>query len=212
MTYSVKITYPKEESALKNRMTERRVSESLEELETDQVVEEYEKCLTKGYSVTTTFNPPTQDKKGGEPDPFAIAQQFELSAIPYKATLKLKASGTFEVISKIAKLIEINGFDYDVSLKLKISETSPVDFEKEATWFDHEYAKYTIFPKASSSDIDDLKSLYDALVEMKQEVKISLKAKVRKDSDEEFASQLSAYPEDTTIVLKLSDADVYGEE
>ncbi|MDR0300662.1 MAG: hypothetical protein LBI13_11390 [Streptococcaceae bacterium] len=211
MAYQLKITYPREESATDNRTTERTVHEYLEELEIDDVIQEYEKCLTKGYSVATTFTPPEVDAKGAEPDPFAIASEFVRTGIVYKATLKLKATGSYEQMSKIAKIIEQEGYDYDIAVKLKVNENSPVDFEKESSWFDSQYAKYTINPKASTEDINELKALYDLLVEAKQEVKINLKAKVKKDDDESFATQLAAYPDETLISLRLTDADLYGE-
>ncbi len=63
---------------------------------------------------------------------------------------------------------------------MQIRENSSVDFEKEGSWFDKDYTKYTILPKASSQDIADLKTLYDALVEEHQKVTINIKAKVKK--------------------------------
>ncbi|MCG6977679.1 hypothetical protein K9859_03310, partial [Lactococcus lactis] len=68
-----------------------------------------------------------------------------------------------------------------------------------------------ILPKASSQDIADLKTLYDALVEEHQKVTINIKAKVKKDDDDSFANQLAAYPPETMIIFKLTDADIYGE-
>src|SRR5699024_3636933 len=137
--------------------------------------------------------------QGEETDPFVIAKQFELAGISYKATLKLKASGTYEDVLKVAKMIEQQGYDYDITIKLKVNENSPVDFEKESSWFDSEFAKYSVLPKASSQDIMDLKSLYDQLSEAYYKPEISLKAKVRKDDDETFATQLVAYPEGTVV-------------
>lgn len=211
MTYQVKIIYPKEESLQQNKTTERMFNEFIEELEADEVITQYEQLLTKGYSIGVNFAPPLLDENGKEQNPFEIAQQFELAGIPYKATLKLKASGTYEEMVKIAKLVEQQDFAYDVTVKLKLNENSPVDFEKEKSWFDSEYAKYTILPKASSQDINDLRTLYDRLLEEHQKVTITLKAKVKKDDDESFATQLAAYPEDTLVSFKLTDAEIYGE-
>lgn len=207
MTYQVKINYPKEEALESNKLTERMFNEYMDDLEVEAVIKQYEQLLTKGYSVGTTFFPPEIGAEGEEQDPFAIAERFELAGISYKATLKLKASGTYEDMVKIAKMIEQQGFDYSITVKLNINENSPVDFEKEATWFDSEYAKYTILPKASSQDIADLKSLYDDLTKEHYKVSINLKAKVKKDDDETFATQLAAYPKDTLVVFKLSDAE-----
>ncbi|HAP15407.1 MAG TPA: hypothetical protein DCR07_04790, partial [Lactococcus sp.] len=125
---------------------------------------------------------------------------------PYKATLKLKASGSYEEMVKIAKMIEQQGYDYSITVKLQINENSPVDFEKESSWFDSEYAKYTVLPKASSQDIADLRSLYDVLSEERYKVSINLKAKVKKDDDDSFATQLAGYPSETLVTFKLTDA------
>jgi hypothetical protein len=211
MTYQIKIIYPKEEAAEDNKLTERTFNEFVDGLELDAVITQYEQLLTRGYSIGVTFQPPELNNQGGDADAFAIAQQFELAGITYKATLKLKAQGPYEPMVKIAKMIEQHGYDFDISVKLQIRENSPVDFEKETSWFDEDYAKYTVLPKASSNDINDLKSLYEVLLEEHYKVSIGLKAKVQKDDDESFATQLAAYPDDTLIVFKLTDADIYGE-
>ncbi|EKF52139.1 hypothetical protein [Lactococcus garvieae] len=208
MTYQVKIIYPKEEALESNKLTERTFNEYMDELEAAEVITQYEQLLTEGYSISVNFTPPQIDKEGGEQDPFKIAESFELAGITYKATLKLKASGSYEDMVKIAKMIEQQGYDYSISVKLQINENSPVDFEKESSWFDAEYAKYTVLPKASSQDIVDLRSLYDLLSEEHYKVSINLKAKVKKDDDDSFASQLAAYPSETLVTFRLSDAVV----
>ena len=212
MTYQVKIIYPKEEAAEENKLTERTLNEYIDEMEEAQVIEQYERLLSRGYSINASFNPPEEDDKGAEQDPFTIANHFEMAGIPYKATLKLKAAGPYDEMLPIAKLIAAHGFDYDISIKLKVNETSPVDFEKSPTWFDNEAAKYTVLPKAKVEEIGELQSLYEQLAKMHYKVGITLKAKVKKDDDESFADQLTAYPEKTLIILKLSEADIYGEE
>ncbi|MFK4964942.1 hypothetical protein [Lactococcus garvieae] len=208
MTYQVKIIYPKEEALESNKLTERTFNEYMDDLEAEEVIKQYEQLLTEGYSISVNFFPPQVDKEGSEQDPFKIAESFELAGITYKATLKLKASGTYEDMVKIAKMIEQQGYDYSITVKLQVNENSPVDFEKESSWFDSEYAKYTVLPKASSQDIADLRSLYDILAEEHYKVSINLKAKVKKDDDDSFASQLAAYPVETLVTFKLSDANV----
>ena len=96
MTYQVKIIYPKEEAAENNKLTERTFNEFIDGLELEEVITQYEQLLTKGYSISVNFAPPQLDDKGTEPDPFMIAGRLELAGIPYKATLKLKASGDYE--------------------------------------------------------------------------------------------------------------------
>lgn len=206
MQYILKTSYPKEEAVEGKKLTERTFNEFINDLEKDEVIKQYDQLLSEGYSVSVTFQPPTYSLQGEETDPFVIAKQFELAGISYKATLKVKASGTYEDMLKVGKMIEQQGYDYDISIKLKVNENSPVDFEKENTWFDSEFAKYSVLPKASSQDIMDLKSLYDQLSEAYYKPEISLKAKVRKDDDETFATQLAAYPEGTVVSFKLKDA------
>lgn len=205
MQYTLKTSYPKEEAVEGKKLTERTFNEFINDLEEDEVIKRYEQFLTEGYSVSVTFQPPSYSLQGEETDPFVIAKQFELAGISYKATLKVKASGTYEDMLKVGKMIEQQGYDYDISIKLKVNENSPVDFEKESSWFDSEFAKYSVLPKASSQDIMDLKSLYDQLSEAYYKPEISLKAKVRKDDDETFATQLAAYPEGTVVSFKLKD-------
>lgn len=206
MQYILKTSYPKEEAVEGRKLTERTFNEFVSDLDGDEVIKQYEQLLSKGYSVSVTFQPPTYSLQGEETDPFVIAEQFELAGISYKATLKLKVSGPYEDMVKVAKMIEQQGYDYSITIKLQINENSPVDFEKENSWFDTEFAKYSILPKASSQDIMDLKSLYDQLSEAYYKPEISLKAKVRKDDDETFATQLAAYPEGTVVSFKLKDA------
>ncbi|MDG4965808.1 hypothetical protein OGZ37_04340 [Lactococcus lactis] len=211
MTFQVKTVFPKEETAENNKFIERTFNELVEGLELDEVVNLYEQLLSKGYSINVNFAPPQLDDKGTEPDPFMIANHLELAGISYKATLKLKASGDYESMVKIAKLIEQQDYDYDITAKLQIRENSTVDFEKESSWFDKDHAKYTILPKASSQDIADLRTLYDDLLEMNQKVTINIKAKVKKDDDDAFATQLASYPDGTLVLFKLSDAEIYGD-
>lgn len=206
MTYTIKTSYPKEEALEANKLTERTFNEYLDDIEKPEVISQYNQLLTQGYSIGVSFIPPKINKEGVEDDPFKIAESFELAGIGYKATLKLKASGTYEDMLKVAKMIEREGYDYDINVKLNINENSPVDFEKESSWFDPEYAKYTVTPKASSQDIADLRSLFDMLSEEHYDVSINLKAKVKKDDDDSFASQLEAYPSGTQIMFKLTDA------
>lgn len=149
MTFQVKTVFPKEESAENNKFIERTFNELVEGLELDEVVNLYEQLLNKGYSINVNFAPPLLDDKGTEPDPFMIAGRLELAGIPYKATLKLKASGEYDEMVKIAELIEQQDFDYDISAKLQIRENSTVDFEKESSWFDKDHAKYTILKQKS---------------------------------------------------------------
>ncbi len=124
MTFQVKTIFPKEETAENNKFIERTFNELVEGLELDEVVTLYEQLLNKGYSINVNFAHPQLDDKGTEPDPFMIASRLELAGISYKATLKLKASGDYESMVKIAKLIEHQDYDYDITAKLQIRENT----------------------------------------------------------------------------------------
>nr|DAQ00269.1 MAG TPA: hypothetical protein [Caudoviricetes sp.] len=210
MTYQLKVIYPKQESVEPNKFTERSHNEFFEEVSAEDAIKTYKMLLLNGYSISTSFTPPeiVEDENF---DAFIVAENLELAGLPYTATIKLKSKTDYERAQEIAKIVASQGFDYDITAKLKINENSPVDFDKESTWFDSEYAKYSVLPKAKSYDIMDLKSLYDTLLEMNLEVSIGLKMRTKKDNDEVFEQQLDSYPDDTLIILKLKDADIYEE-
>ena len=208
MTYAIKIVYPKEEAVEDKKMTERTFHEYIDDVETDEVIQNYKSLLSQGYSIKASFLPPVLSEKGKKLDAFAIAKKFELAGIPYSAVLKLKASGDYEAMSKVATIIEREGFDFEFTVKGKVNENSTIDFAKESTWFDKDFSKFDIKPKIKSSDIADLKSVYDSLVKEKYEVSISLTPKAKKDNDDAFANQLVSYPDETLVIFKLADAEL----
>lgn len=208
MSYKNKIIYPKEEVAENNKMTERTFNEYIEDLEIEELVNQYNQLLASGYSVAVNYLPPKLDTKGKEVDVFAIAKRLERAGISYKATLKLKAGGDYESMLKIGKMFEQEDYDYDISLTLQVRENSTIDFSKESTWFDKDYAKFKINPKASSGDILELKTLFDRLKKEKQEVSITLKTKAKKNDEDSFASELATYPQDTEVIFKLTNAEI----
>lgn len=210
MTYQLKVVYPKQESVESNKLTELTQNEFFDDVSTEDAIKMYKNLLMYGYSISTSFTPP-EIVEDEDFDAFVVAENLELAGLPYTATIKLTSKTDYERALEIAKIIENQGFDYEISAKLRINENSPVDFAKESTWFDSEFAKYTVLPKAKSYDIMDLKSLYDTLLEMNLKVSISLKMRTKKDNDEVFEQQLDSYPEDTLITFKLKDADIYGE-
>lgn len=209
MTFQSKAVYPKEEEIKGNKLTELKLNELTEELTREDVIAQYKGLLVQGFSVQATFQPPKLTNEGEEVDVFDVAQKLELAGIPYEATLKSKPSGDYEFITKISKLFEQQDFDYRVVVDLTINENSTVDLEKESSWFDPDYAKYTLNPtKVKSQDINDLKTLYDELKNENCDVSIAIKAKGKKadDNDGNFINQFSAYPDGTTVNFKLSDA------
>lgn len=211
MVFQIKTVFPKQEGVEDKTLVESTRVEYHNDVETNEVIAYYGKLLTMGYSVNASFTPPAEALLNEEQDSFAVAHNLEQAGIQYKATLKLKALGLYEDMVKIAKLIEQQGYDYDFVGDFKVRENSSIDMERQSSWFDSEYAKFTVKPKAASQDIMDLKTLYDSLVEEHQKVEIAIKAKVKKDDDDAFATQLASYPEDTLVVFKLKDAEVYGE-
>lgn len=211
MTYSIKTVFPKQEGIEDKKLIERTEIEYLDDIETGDVIKYYGNLLTKGYSVSASFTPPTDGGEEQEQDAFAIAHKLELAGIQYRATLRLKATGLYEDMVKIARLIEQQDYDYDFVGDFKVRENSSIDMERQSSWFDSEFAKFTVKPKAASADIMDLKTLYDSLVEEHQKVEIAIRAKVKKDDDDSFATQLASYPDGTLVAFKLKDADIYGE-
>ena len=210
MTYQLKVIYPKQESIESNKFTERSHNELIDDVSAEDAIKTYKDLLVQGYSIATSFTPP-EIVEDEDFDAFVVAKNLELAGLPYTATIKLKSKTDYEQAKAITRIIEQQGFDYSVTAKLNINENSPVDFEKESTWFDSEYASYSVLPKAKSYDIMDLKSLYETLSDMNLKVSISLKMRTKKDNDEVFEQQLDSYPDDTLIILKLKDADIYGE-
>ena len=210
MTYQLKVIYPKQESIESNKFTQLSQNEFYDEVSTEYAIKTYKDLLLNGYSISTSFTPPeiVEDENF---DAFVVAKNLELAGLPYTATIKLKSKTEYERAKEITKIIENQGFDYDITAKLNVNEKSPVDFDKESTWFDSEYAKYSVLPKAKSFNIMDLKSLYDTLSEMNLEVSIGLKMRTKKDNDEVFEQQLDSYPDDTLIILKLKDGDINEE-
>ena len=210
MTYQLKVIYPKQESIESNKFTQLSQNEFYDEVSTEYAIKTYKDLLLHGYSISASFTPPeiVEDENF---DAFVVAKNLEFAGLPYTATIKLKSKTDYERAKEITKIIENQGFDYDITAKLNVNEKSPVDFDKESTWFDSEYAKYSVVPKAKSFNIMDLKSLYDTLSEMNLDVSIGLKMRTKKDNDEVFEQQLDSYPDDTLIILKLKDADIYGE-
>lgn len=204
MGYEVTIVYPKEEQMdnEERKFTTINKKESLGEMAIGDVVSLVGQLERSGYTITPTFLPPAEDKSQS---PFDIAEELTLSGIDYKATLKCKNSGTYSDAQDLVKLIYGRGFDADIDIKLKVNDDSPVDFDKTSTWMDADNTVYKVNPKASSTHANDLKALYDTLDEMGYDVSIDIKPKKAKE-DADFETQLSAYPDNTTIKLTLRDS------
>lgn len=196
--YTVQITFPKEEVLEDDKHVTTNKKELVFEQSLEDVIDLHRRYQNLGYVVNVVFKA-TQS----EADPFVIANNLTTSGVDYKATLKIKNNGSYSDALALANIIENKGFDYEITAKLKINESSPVDFGKEATWFG-EGASYTVRPKVAVTDIMEIKSLYEKLIEYTYDASITVKP--RKQADLEFATQLSAYPEGTEIFFNLRDA------
>ena len=204
MGYEVTIVYPKEEQMdnEEGKFTTINKKESLGEMSIGDVVSLAGQLERSGYTITPTFLPPGEDKAQS---PFDIAGELTMSGIDYKATLKCKNSGTYSDAQDLVKLIYGRGFDADIDIKLKVNDDSPVDFDETSTWMDADNTVYKVKPKASSTNANELKGLYDTLDEKGYEVSIDIKPKKAKE-DADFETQLSAYPDNTNIKLTLRDS------
>jgi hypothetical protein len=210
MSYSVKTIFPKEERMddQSRKYTTTSKQELLANTELADVVSLYEEYQRQGFDVNVKIKTPAEVGEE-EPDasPFDIAHQLTQSDIEYKASLKIKNSGSYEEIIHLAHLIEQHGFDFAMAVTLKINEDSPINIDHEKTWMDPDYAVYKVTPKASTDNIDDLKALYDALVEQNYKPIIDIKPKKKSDEEDDFGTQLAAYPDGTEIDFTLKDSE-----
>lgn len=204
MGYDVAVAYPKEEQMNneEHKFTTINKKEELGEMDMGDVIELVKQFERSGYTVTPAFIPPNEEQALS---PFEIADELTATGVEYKATLKCKNSGSYSDAKTLVDLIHAHGFDAEVDVKLKINDESPVDFDKEATWMDADNTVYKVKPKAASDNANELKGLYDTLDEKGYDVGIDIKPKkVKEESD--FDTQLSAYPDRTTIKLTLRDS------
>ncbi len=199
MNYTLVVNFPREEVVADGKQVTTNKKELLLEQGLEDVIEWHKKYQNTGYVVNVNYRTSYE-----ETDPFTIANNLTKSGIDYKATLKIKNNNNYENSLKLANLIENQGYDYEITAKLKVNETSPVDFSKENTWFG-EGAVYSVKPKVAVTDIMEIKTLFDRLVEAGYEASITVKPK--RQADLEFATQLSAYPEGTEVIFNLRDSD-----
>ena len=209
MSYNVKTIFPKEESIEKN--TQKYVTTSRQELasekELDEVLSLYNDYQRQGFNVSVGFKPPVDTDEGEEPvSVFEVAEQLTLAGIDYKATLKLKFSGSYDDMLHVARSVEQQGYDYVVDAKLKINEDSVINIDKINTW-SAEDAVYKVTPKASSDDINELRGLYDVLSENDYDVTIDIKPKKQSTDEDDFGTQLAAYPDGTELTFTLKDSE-----
>lgn len=207
MTYNIKTVYPKEEqmNSNENTFTTTRKQALAGDKTYDEVLMAYETYQRQGYNVTTAITLPEEIDE--EVSPFEIAERLTTSGIDYKATLKVKNSGTYETAIVLARTIEQYAYDFVMDIKMKINEDSPVNIDNEASWMDPDYAVYKVTPKATATDINELKSLYEAIEELGYVSTIDIKPKKKSGDEDDFATQLSAYPEGAEITFTLKDSE-----
>lgn len=213
--FSVKTTYPQNEDVdSTGKTTITKHSELLNDLNDEQVMKLYKDYLRQGYGMSVRFKS-NNDKKNGkkeERSPFDIAKDLEKNDIEYKATLKLPDKGAYNDMLPAIKLLGAEGFDLNASLTLKENEKTTIRLNDPSTWSDED-AVIKLSPKASTKNIDELKSIYDRLKDKGYGVDIEIKPKVDKDKDgeeqdDDFAAQLKAYPNGTEIDFTLKEANL----
>ena len=205
MTYTVKTTYPKQESVDSTKYTTTKKQELLSNVTYEEVITQYNECLRQGYNVNASFKAPVDNV---EPtSPIEVANQLTQSGIDYKATLKVKNNSTYENAIELARIIEQYAYDFVIDIKLKINEDSIVNIDDESSWTSEDDATYKVTPKASSTDINELIGLYDTLFDNGYDVLIDVKPKKQSTDDNDFATQLAAYPEGTEISFTLKDSE-----
>lgn len=206
--YEVKTTFPADESVEDNKYTTTKRNVLMSDVETADVVKLFNSYRTGGYKVGVSFKQPEDGDTGEAADPFTVAENLTKQGIDYKATLKSKSKGAYDDMLDLMHLIEASGFDMTVNVQLKINEETSLNVDDPASWSDQD-AVIKVTPKASSTDINELKDLYDNLDNKGYEVEITVKPKMPKDDDMDsenngFASQLSAYPTGTTVNFNLT--------
>lgn len=207
--YDVKTIYPADEAIQGNKQTTTKQVELWSDVNTPDVLQLFDSYRKAGYQVKVSFTPPAKDIQDAESSsPFDVAEDLTKQGIDYKATLKLKSKGAYDDMIDLMHLIESEGFDMTVSIQLKINENTSLNIDRSSTWTDED-AVFKVSPKASSKDVKDLKSLYDALNDQGYEVEIKIDPQAPKSDDmdsenDSFAAQLAAYPTNTLVTFKLT--------
>lgn len=213
-TFDTKTVFPALENVKGKKHTTTKQVDSEEKVEKADVVKLYDSYRAGGYKVSVTFLAPLdKDQKEDEVvSPFEVAEQLAKQGIDYKASLKVKSKGEYGDMVEVFKLIESEGYDYNVTATLKVNKNTTTNIDNPDSWTDEEANVFRVSPKASTDNIDNLKSLFDTLDQKGYEVEITIKPKAPKaddmdDEDDSFANQLSAYPDGTLVTFKLTEDD-----
>lgn len=203
MTYHAIIKLP--DDIINDSNTEKitKHQEEINQIELGDLVDLYTHYLASGYSISVSFN---TDEAEESIDAFGIAHNLDSVGISYTATLGLKDKGSYDYMIQAAKDIESRGFDYDVNIKLKINSESPVNIDKESSWFAPQDAEYSIGSSLKTKTIEDFSDLYEALTDHGFNPKISIRPKPIKTGDD-FAAQVSNFPNGTKVTLRLKNTE-----
>lgn len=211
-SFEVKTIFPVDTNVTKTHESTIKKTDYVYGVKLAEVINMFNKYREADYKVSVSFTTPTIEDKGANKElvtPFDIGHALSKEGVDYRASLKLKTKGSYEDMLNVMHLIETEGFNMIVNIELKINEKTDLNIDNVKSWT-NEDAIYKITPKASSNNVDDLKSLYNELNDKGYETDISIKPAVPKkdDMDEEnntLANQLAAYPEGTLVTFKLSE-------
>lgn len=214
MAFNVITAYPADESAESADQIIKTTKKTINQnLEIPDVIDMYNNYERAGYNITVRYKTPTElgDAEAEEVSPFEIAEGLTKQGIDYKATLKVKNAAPYVEAKELVKLIVAHGYDAQVVATLKINEGSVVDFDHESSWTreDGKNSVYKVTPKASSTDVNELKGLYDTLATKGYEVALDIKPSAQSTDDDasDFANQLAIYPDGSEITLTLKEAE-----
>lgn len=200
MTYTLQISYPKEEMVYDKKNTVVTKKDTVTELVFDEIIDNYRIYEKAGYKIAAKVTPRTE-----EYDVFEIAKRLFESGVSYKAILKYKGVLDFESAKLVTNILDQGNWSYEVAVKLKVNENTTTDFAKINTWEDG--SEFVIKPKVTVTDIGEIKSLYDRLTELEvaHEVDIEVKPSMK---EIDFPTRLSLYPEESDVTFKLTEAEV----
>lgn len=210
--FEVKTIFPVDTNVTKNHESTIKKTDYAYGVKLVEVVNMYNKYREADYKVSVSFTAPAKKDESSDQEfatPFDVGHALSKEGVDYHACLKLKTKGSYEDMLDVMHLIEAEGFDLIVNIELKINENTDLNVDNVKSWT-NEDAIYKITPKASSNNVDELKSLYDELNDKGYEADISIKPAAPKKDDmgEEnntLANQLAAYPEGTLVTFRLSE-------
>lgn len=198
--YDLIIKYPPTQGQINDGLVQTRENVTYMDIDINAVLDHHRDLLHMGYLISISY-----DTSSAPRDPFAIAQLLDNGDIPYKATLKLKNKGTYDEAQALARIVESHGYDFDVNVKLRIRDDSSVNFDRESSWFSPNDAFYSVVPNAKSDNINELVSVYEALLETGADVSIVIKPKYSDEAT--LYEEIAAYPEGTLITFSLKDGN-----